>query len=145
MVRILDVTTELSSEEACLEYLERLRWPNGVECVKCGAKKISPISTRGKTGKPRQLYQCLACRSQFTVRTGTIFQDSHLQLNLWFRAVALICRSKKINVTRLKNALNVHYRTASYLLARIQGAIQSGGNLEVRRSASSDLKHRSYG
>jgi transposase-like protein len=132
VARILDITKELSEEEACLEYLEKLRWPDGLECVKCGAKKISRISSHGKTGKPRHLYQCLICRSQFTVRTRTIFQDSHLPLTAWFKAIALICGSKrKMNPTRLMRELNVQYRTASSLLLRIQKALESGGRLEV--------------
>jgi transposase-like protein len=132
VARILDITTELSEEEACLEYLEKLRWPDGVKCVKCGEKRISRIISHGKTGKPRHLYQCLVCRTQFTVRTGTIFRDSHLPLTAWFKAIALIGGSKKrMNVTRLQRELNVQYRTASYLLDRIHRALQSGGKLEL--------------
>jgi uncharacterized repeat protein (TIGR01451 family) len=102
-----------------------------VECVKCAEKKISRITSTGKTGKPRHLYQCLICRTQFTVRTGTIFRDSHLPLTHWFKAIALVCGSKRtINVTRLQRELNVQYRTASYLLLRIHRAIESGGQLE---------------
>lgn len=132
VARILDITKEFSSEEACIEYLEELRWPNGMECVKCAAKKISRIISHGKTGKPRHLYQCLVCRTQFTVRTGTIFQDSHLALNCWFRAIALVSDPKrKMNANRLKRELNVQYRTALYLLERITGALERGGRLEL--------------
>jgi len=132
VARILDITKQLPDEESCLEYLEKLRWPEGVQCVRCGAKKISRISSHGKTGKPRHLYQCLTCRAQFTVRTGTIFQDSHLPLTAWFKAIALICGSKRpINPTRLMRELDVQYRTASSLILRIQKAMESGGQLEI--------------
>ena len=132
MVRLLDITKELSTEEDCLEYLERLRWPEGVNCCKCLAKKISRISSHGKTGKPRHLYQCLQCRAQFSVKTGTIFQDSHLPLTIWFKAIAFVgTATKNISANSLKRELNVHYRTASYLMARIQRAVGSGGRLEV--------------
>jgi len=132
VARILDITNQLSDEEACVQYIEKLRWPDGVVCVKCGGKKISRISSRGKTGKPRHLYQCLACRAQFTVRTGTIFQDSHLPLTAWFKAIALIGSStRQMNATRLMRELDVQYRTASSLLLRIQKALESGGQLEI--------------
>ena len=132
MTRILDITKTFSREESCRQYLESLRWPNGVECVTCAGTNISRIISRGKTGKPRHLYQCLICRAQFTVRSGTIFRDSHLPLTSWFKAIALICGSKKrINVTRLQRELNVQYRTASYLLNRIHKALESGGLLEI--------------
>jgi len=132
VVRILDINTEFSTEEACFEYLERLRWPGGVECPKCFGKKISRINSNGKTGKPRRLYQCLVCRNQFTARTGTIFQDSHLPLTTWFKAIALVGEAKnEANVNRLKRKLKIHRRTASYLLTRIRRAMASGGRLEI--------------
>src|SRR2546430_17052189 len=132
VAKILDITKEFSEEEACLDYLEKLRWPQGVTCVKCGEKKISRILTRGKTGKPRHLFQCLACRAQFTVRSGTIFRDSHLPLTSWFKAIALVCGSKRgVDVPRLMRELDVQYRTASYLLTRIRRALQRGGRLEI--------------
>jgi transposase-like protein len=132
VARILDINKEFSSEEACFEYLEQLRWPTGVGCPKCFGMKISRINSHGKTGKPRRLYQCLACRTQFTVRTGTIFQDSHLPLTTWFKAIGFVVQAKtETNVNMLKRKLNIHYRTASYLLTRIRQAIASGGQVEV--------------
>ena len=132
MATILDINREFSTEEACFEYLEGLRWASGVECPKCFEKKISRISTRGKTGKPRHLYQCLQCRNQFTVRTGTIFQDSHLPLTTWFKAIALVAGTKnEATASMLQRRLKIHYRTASYLLARIRQAMASGGDLEL--------------
>jgi transposase-like protein len=132
MTRILDITKSFSKEEPCRQYLEKLRWPNGVECVTCNEKHISKIVSRGKTGKPRHLYQCLSCRTQFSVRTGTILRDSHLPLTVWFKAIALVCGSKqRIKAASLRNDLNVNYRTASFLLNRIYGALESGGHLEV--------------
>jgi transposase-like protein len=131
LVRLLDICAEFSSEEDCFGYLERLRWPSGVQCPRCLEKKISRIATRGKSGKPRHLYQCLICRTQFSIRTGTIFQDSHLPLTAWFKAIALVGAAKEVNVNVLKRELNVHHRTASYLLSRIQQAMAKGGELEV--------------
>ena len=131
MVRLLDICVEFSTEEDCLGYLERLRWPSGVQCPRCLGKKISRIATHGKSGKPRHLYQCLICRTQFSILTGTIFQDSHLPLMAWFKAIALVGGTKEVNVNVLKRELNVHHRTASYLLSRIQQAIAKGGQLEV--------------
>src|SRR2546423_8656692 len=125
MTRILDIAKTFSKEESCRRHLEQLRWPDGVECVTCGGKDISRISSRGKTGKPRHIYQCLSCRTQFSVRTGTILRDSHLPLRVWFKAAALVCSSKeKIKATSLQSQLKVNYRTAAYLLDRIYGALK---------------------
>ena len=131
LVRLLDICKEFSTEEDCLGYLELLRWPSGVQCPRCLGDRISRILSHGKSGKPRHLYQCLACRAQFTIRTGTIFQDSHLPLTAWFKAIALVGGTAEINVNKLKRELKVHHRTASYILSRIQQAIAKGGRLEV--------------
>src|SRR5690349_19037614 len=100
---------EFPDEPACLSYLERVRWPRGVRCVKCGEGRVSRITAvesrrsrqyvSKRTGDAsdrripaRRLYHCLnpECRYQFSVRTGTIFSDSHLPLRKWFLAVAIM-------------------------------------------------------
>ncbi len=80
----IDVTALVSrfhSEDQCRAYLEQSRWPGGVRCLRCDASKgISRIERR------RQ-FDCSSCGYQFSVRAGTIFQDSHLPLWKWFLAV----------------------------------------------------------
>ena len=128
-LRNMVLARELSDEEAYLEYLEKLRWPKGVKCTKCGKKKISRITSRGTTGKPRHLYQCLVCRTQFTIRTGTILQDSYLPLKKWFKAISLVLQGT--NVATLQREIDVQYRTAEYLMSRIHDARSRGERLEV--------------
>ena len=100
------IAVEFATEEDCLAYLEKIRWPDGVRCLKCVSREISRIAAKegvrsrkrvNQTGEAvqqrvpaRQLYQCLKCRHQFTVKTGTLFNDSHLPLQKWFYALALI-------------------------------------------------------
>ena len=135
---------KFASEQACLTYLENIRWPRGVRCPKCGSRKISnfttPESTRSKkyiskrTGEAkdwkipaRTLYQCLdsACRCQFTAKTGTVFNDSHLPLRKWFLAIALVISSEKgMSALQLKRELGVGYQTAWYLCHRIREAME---------------------
>src|SRR5262245_22095222 len=101
---------QLTTEEKCIAYLEKMRWPNGVACPQCGNKSISHFQAKGKSGKTRYLYQCLekACRYQFSPTTGTIFHDSHLPLNKWFNAIALLSDSEKaISVNQLRMTLGV--------------------------------------
>jgi len=106
------------SEDKCHDYLEELRWPDGVTCPRCESKKISRISKR------RQ-FDCDSCRYQFSVRAGTIFHDSHLPIWKWFLAVYLMCESKKgISANQLKRTLAVSYKTAWYLCHRIRHAMR---------------------
>jgi transposase-like protein/IS1 family transposase len=108
------------SEDRCRAYLEDLRWPDGVECPRCGAKTISRLKDRGQ-------YECSKCRYQFSVTAGTIMHDSHLPLWKWFLAVYLIVESKKgISAKQLERMLSVSYKTAWYLSHRIRDAMGDG-------------------
>lgn len=110
------------SEEKCRDYLERLRWPDGVTCVRCGADRgISRIRARGQ-------FECDACRYQFSVRVGTVFHDSHLPLWKWFLAVYVMGTSRRpVSASRLRETLGVSYKTAWFLCHRIRAALQEDG------------------
>lgn len=76
---VLELEERFSTEEACRDYLLHLRWPDGFICPRCGAKG-GWAATRGRI-------LCQACRHQASVTAGTIFQDTHKPLRLWFRAI----------------------------------------------------------
>lgn len=116
-INLVELVDRFHSEERCRKYLEELRWPEGVECPRCGSKGVSQI-------KKRPQYDCNSCRYQFSVTAGTIFHDSHLPLWKWFLAVYLIVESKKgISANQLKRTLGVSYKTAWYLSHRIRAAL----------------------
>ena len=120
---------QLTTEEKSIAYLEKMRWPEGIACPQCSNKSISRFQAKGKSGKVRHLYQCLdrTCRYQFSPTTGTIFHDSHLPLNKWFTAIALISDSSKpMSVNQLRFALGVQYKTAAHVASRIREAMQNG-------------------
>jgi transposase-like protein len=121
--------SQFETDEQCLRHLEKIRWPDGVACPNCRARKISRIHTKNRAGKPRGIYQCLDknCRYQFSATTGTIFHDSHLPLNKWFTAVALISGSNgTISANQLRLALDVQYKTAQRIYERVREALQAG-------------------
>lgn len=127
-MNLIDVHKEFRTDEACLSYLEELRWPDGIRCVECDSPKISKI-TRRKGGKNKRasLYQCLECDHQFSATSGTLFHDSHLPLHKWFLAVALVCNTKKgLSAKQMERDLGVSYRTAWYLCHRIRKAMEEG-------------------
>ena len=114
---LVELIEQFGSEDKCHEYLEGLRWPDGVECPRCQSKKISRIVKR------RQ-FDCDSCRYQFSVRVETLFHDSKLPLWKWFLAVYLMIESKKgISANQLKRTLGVSYKTAWYLCHRIRAAM----------------------
>ena len=117
MTNLLTLVDDFNTDAKCREMLERLRWPNGVACLRCGSLGISEIEARGQ-------FDCNACRYQFSVTAGTIMHDSHLPLRKWFMAIYLMCESKKgISALQLKRTLGVAYKTAWYLCHRIRAAM----------------------
>src|SRR5882724_10963751 len=97
-MNLIDVTKAFATDEQCLEYIEKMRWPSGVRCVTCGDNKISVIERQTESKNKRgKLFQCLepTCKQQFSATAGTIFHDTHLPLTKWFLAIALIVDAKK--------------------------------------------------
>ncbi len=137
------IAIEFSTEEACLAYLEKIRWPEGVRCLKCDSKEISRIAAKESVRSKKRinqggeavaqriparlLYQCLKCRHQFTAKSGTLFNDSHLPLQKWFYALALIGNAKEgVSAKQMQRDLQVSYQTAWYLCHRIREIMQGG-------------------
>lgn len=124
-------------EAAAFVELESILWPNGPVCPHCGADKRI-YSLNGVRSKPSKkhpegverhgLKKCGACRKQFTVRVGTIFEDSHAPLHKWLQAIQLMCSSKKgVSSHQLHRILEVQYNTAWFMSHRIREAMRSGG------------------
>jgi len=141
-MKLIDVTKAFQSDEQCLAYLETMRWPDGVRCPVCGAKEVSKITRKSATKNKRgQLYQCLekTCNSQFSATSGTIFHDSHLPLQKWFMAIALMIDAKKgMSALQLKRHLGVNYRTAWYLAHRIREAMDDPDGLKLTGTVEID-------
>jgi transposase-like protein len=114
---LIDLTLAYSSDDRCRELLERLRWPSGPVCPRCGDSAVRLENT------PKLLY-CKKCDYQFSVTTGTIFHDSHLALIKWFTATLLMCEAKKgISALQVKRTVGMGYKTAWYLCHRIRKAM----------------------
>ena len=106
-------------EAAAREYLEARRWPNGVACPTCGVAK--KIVKRG--GKRAGYYRCPEGCGEFTVRTGTIFERSHVKLRSWCYAMYLLVTARKgISSLQLSKQIGVTQRTAWFMLHRLREA-----------------------
>jgi transposase-like protein len=117
-------------EGAAFDYVEAHLWPKGPVCPHCGEReKIGRLS--GKTTRAG-LRKCYACRKPFTVRIGSIFEDSHLPLHLWLQVIHLMCASKKgISTRQIQRMLSCSMKTAWHLTHRIRLAMddKDGGQL----------------
>jgi len=124
-MNLMSVHQSFATEDDALDYLVKSRWPEGVRCISCDHDKVYAISTKGKTGKPCRLFECAKCGLHFSATTGTLFHDSHLPLQKWFMAMALMCEAKKgISALQISRHLGVQYKTAWYLCHRIRKAMQ---------------------
>lgn len=110
------------NEEAAYDFVESIVWPGGPVCPHCGGKdrigKMNGKSTRIGA------YKCYACRKPFTVKVGTIFEDSHIHLRLWLQTIYLMCASKKgISANQLHRTLGVTLKTAWFMMHRVRYAM----------------------
>jgi transposase-like protein len=111
--------------EAARQWLEGRLWPNGPVCGHCGVQD----EARALASRPGT-YQCNACRKQFTVTVGTVFERSHIPLNKWLLATFLFVSSKKgISAHQIHRLLDITYKSAWFMMHRLREAMAPGGTL----------------
>jgi transposase-like protein len=116
---------EFHNEQAAYDYVEARIWPHGATCPKCGER--DRVSKMGGKSTRIGAYKCYACRKPFTVKVGTIFEASHVPMNLWLQAIYLMCASKKgISSNQLHRTLGVTLKTAWFMSHRIREAMRDG-------------------
>lgn len=110
-----------SDPDVCHDFVTQLRWPDGVTCPRegCGSDRVQFISTR-------RIWRCKACKRQFSVKVGTIFEDSPLGLDKWLAALWLITSSKKgVSSYHIARALGVTQKTAWFMDHRLRLAMRT--------------------
>lgn len=115
---VLGLLKAFPDEAACAAHLEFLRWPDGITCPLCGgSEKIGQVATRPG------LYRCSDCRKQFSIRKGTIYEESRLPLQKWFVAAFLMTTSRKgISSLQLAREIGTTQKTAWFVLGRLRKA-----------------------
>src|SRR6266571_3391597 len=121
-----------SDEQVCIDAVARLRWPNGPECPACGHKEHYYLKTQKR-------WKCKECYKQFTVKLGTVFEDSPISLTKWLPALWLLCNCKNgISSYEISRDLGVSQKAAWFMLQRLRLALQDdffgsklGGEVEV--------------
>ena len=118
---VMELEKQFATEEACRAYVLALRWPQGFICPCCGSRQAWSMS--------RSLNLCRGCRRQVSATAGTIFQDSHLPLRTWFRAMWHLTSQKSgVSALGLQRALGLgSYRTAWSMLQKLRRAMVRPG------------------
>src|SRR6201747_1646214 len=113
------------NEAAAYAFVEARVWPNGPVCPHCGG--VDRIGLMGGKSTRIGAYKCYQCRKPFTVKVGTIFEDSKVALRIWLQAMYLIAGSKKgISSNQLHRTLGVTLKTAWFISHRIREAMRDG-------------------
>jgi transposase-like protein len=125
-----DLTNPIFKDEiAAVAHMEADRWPNGVTCPLCGSSdKAKKMGGQTQTG----MFLCGACRGKFTVRTGTVFERSHIPLHKWLLATHLMASSKKgISAHQLHRMLGITYKSAWFMAHRIREAMAPAASVSA--------------
>ena len=128
-----------ADENKARAFLESKRWPNGAVCPRCGCQEAYTLTAKTGSRRPVRpgVYKCKACRQHFTVRIGTIFEESKIPLRKWLMAIHLMSSSKKgISSHQMARELGITQKTAWFLCHRIREAMAgrtNGRNASRRR------------
>jgi len=116
------------NEQAAHDWVEAHLWPDGPVCPRCGGLDRN-TKLKGKSTRIG-VYKCKDCRKPFTVKVGTIFEDSHIPMRMWLQAIVLMCASKKgISSNQLHRMMGITLKSAWFMSHRIREAMRTGGLL----------------
>ncbi len=120
-----DIPSACSNELAAVEFLENQRWGNSPACIKCGSVEVYKMKD-AKTGErnSRYLWRCRNCKEQYTVRIGTVYEESRIELRHWCYAFWRACTSKKgVSALEIKRHCQISYKSALFMMNRIRFAM----------------------
>ncbi|MGG6310446.1 transposase, partial [Paenibacillus macerans] len=120
------------SEQACMDALIAMKWPNGFVCPSCAHTRCSRLTSRSIP-----LFECRKCGHQTSALVGTIFERTHLPLLKWFQALELFLLRGGISALRLSQVIQVTYKTAWLMLHKIRHAV---GEFDARELLCGDVK-----
>jgi transposase-like protein len=119
---LYDLFEAFPDEQACVDHLRSIRWANGAFCPLCGnadAAKVYSFSDK-------RTHKCGICRQRFSIKVGTIFEDTKLPLRKWFTAIWMITSNRKgVASTQLARDLKITQKTAWFVLHRLRHAART--------------------
>jgi transposase-like protein len=117
---LLEATRYFADQDVCVQFVASLRWPDGPVCPTCKGREHSYLTTR-------RVWKCKSCKRQFSVKVGSIFEDSAIPLDKWLVSIWLIANSKNgISSYELHRAIGITQKSAWFVLHRVRLAMQTG-------------------
>jgi len=128
---LIEAIRYFSDQDVCVQFVAQLRWPDGPVCPSCGGTEHSYLKTR-------RVWKCKACKRQFSVKVGSVFEDSAIPLDKWLAAMWMIANSKNgVSSHEMARSLGITQKSGWFLLHRVRLAMQTGtfekldGEIEV--------------
>src|ERR1039458_1522620 len=117
---LMEVIKHFSDPAVCVDFMARIRWQDGPECPRCRSKRASFLTTR-------LMWKCLDCKKQFSVKVGSIFEDSPLGLDKWLCAMWMIANDKNgVSSYEIARGIGITQKSAWFMLHRIRDAMRIG-------------------
>ena len=121
-MNLITVFQKFPDQQACIDHLEQIRWPMQACCPFCGSERTGRKNEKNRLGR----WNCHKCTNSFNVLTKTVFQGTHIELQKWFLAIALMVDAKKsLSSYQLGRDLDLHPTTAWRMQQRIRSAMTS--------------------
>jgi len=140
-LNLMTLAQQYSDNDKARALLESLRWPNGPVCPHCQFNVVYKLKPKATSKAPARkgVYKCAACRKQFTVTVGTIFEDSHIPIGKWLMAMCIVCSSKQaVSAHQLHRMLKITYKSAWFMAHRIRFAM--GPDVAAMKKLSSAVE-----
>ena len=129
MTSIVEIYRRFPAKEDCLAHLEAVRWPSGPTCPYCGADRVSHNRDRTRSLTASR-WKCQRCRKSFSVTVGTVFHNSHIDLQLWFLLITLMLLAKKgLSAMQAARDLEMRRPTVWSMMHRVRKALADDGKL----------------
>lgn len=130
---LIEAVQYFADSKNCVEFVKKLRWPDGkVICPRCTSENVKELSTR-------QIFKCYGCKKQFSVKVGTIFEQSPLPLSKWLPAMWIIAGAKNgVSSCEIARSLGVCQKTAWFMMHRIREAMQNGSFVKLNGVVEAD-------
>jgi len=117
---LIEAIRYFSDPMVCLQTVADVKWPHGPQCPRCDSKRLSFLQTR-------LMWKCLDCKKQFSVKVGTIFEDSPIGLDKWLAAMWMLANCKNgVSSYEISRAMHVTQKTAWFMLQRLRHAMHTG-------------------
>ena len=126
MTSLVEIYRRFPDREAAIAHLEQTRWPNGIHCPACGADTVARKTEAGQQDR----LQCWSCKRSFSATVGTIFHNSHIDLQRWFLLISLMLNAKKgLSAMQAARDLEMRRPTVWSMMHRIRAALVDDGAL----------------